>query len=62
MMPEKMPKKRDLFVELVEGFSALEESAQGKRSLPSHVVQVSDRPQGGKPICCDAGGRGRRKS
>ena len=37
-------KKRDLFAELVEGFEALREAREGKRTLRTHVVSSRSIP------------------
>ena len=37
-------RKRDLFAELKDGFQALAEERQGKRTLRSHAVEVRDAP------------------
>lgn len=42
--PRVKPKKRDLFAELTEGFSALAESRQGKRTLRTHEVKYKKAP------------------
>ncbi|MUV15635.1 transcriptional regulator [Lysobacter sp. HX-5-24] len=38
-------KKRDLFAELVEGFDALREAREGKRTLRTHVVSLRTVPE-----------------
>jgi len=40
--PAAPRRKRDLFAELVEGFTALREAREGKRTLRTHVA--SSRP------------------
>lgn len=38
-------KKRNLFVELAEGFDALAEERAGKRTLRTHVVEAKPAPE-----------------
>lgn len=40
-----MKKKRDLFVELTEGFDALAEQRAGKRTLRTHTVKAKPVPK-----------------
>ena len=40
-----MTKKRDLFVELTEGFDALADHRTGKRTLRTHTVKVKPVPK-----------------
>jgi len=40
-----MRRKRDLFVELTEGFDALADQRAGKRTLRTHVVKVKAAPK-----------------
>ena len=40
-----MGKKRDLFGELVEGFQALAEHREGKRTLRTHTVKLKPAPK-----------------
>lgn len=42
---EKIPRKRNLFVELTEGFDALAAQREGKRTLRTHAVEVSPSPR-----------------
>ena len=40
-----MKKKRDLFAEIVEGFEALAEQREGKRTLRTHIVTIKPPPR-----------------
>ena len=40
-----MKKKRDLFAEIMDGFEALAEEREGKRTLRTHVVKAKPAPQ-----------------
>jgi putative transcriptional regulator len=40
-----MRKKRDLYVELLEGFDALADQRAGKRTLRTHALKVKPAPK-----------------
>jgi putative transcriptional regulator len=42
-----MPKKRKLFDELMEGFSALADQRAGKRTLRTHALKSKPAPRSG---------------